>query len=106
MAPRFSEENFAKNLVLVDQIVEIARVKGVTPTQLVLAWLLKQGDDIIPIPGTTKEERLKENLGCLDVVLTDEEVKEIRKLVENAEVVGARYHDAAMQACFGDTPEE
>jgi aryl-alcohol dehydrogenase-like predicted oxidoreductase len=106
MAPRFSEENFSKNLVLVDQIVAIAKAKGVSSTQLVLAWLMKQGDDIIPIPGTTNVARLMENMGSLEVVLSEKEEKEIRKVVEGAEVTGARYPAAFMDSCFGNTPEE
>jgi len=85
-SPRFSEENFPKNLKLVDQIVEIARKKGVEPSQLTLAWILAQGDDFFPIPGTTNAQRLDENLGALKVRLTSEEEKEIRKVCESAEV--------------------
>jgi aryl-alcohol dehydrogenase-like predicted oxidoreductase len=106
MSPRFSPENFSKNLVLVDNIVEFARKKEVTAAQLVLAWLMAQGPDIIPIPGTTKIERLKENLSALEIKLSDEEIKEIRKMVEAAEVHGNRYANAALEYTFGDTPDE
>ncbi|PNS20007.1 Pyridoxal reductase [Sphaceloma murrayae] len=103
-APRFSEENFAKNLVLVDRIGEIAKAKGVTPTQLTLAWLMAQGDDVVPIPGTTRVERLKENLGALEVRLTDEEKKEIREISESAEIAGGRYPEGFSSSLFADTP--
>jgi aryl-alcohol dehydrogenase-like predicted oxidoreductase len=89
--PRFSEENFGKNLVLVAKIEEIAKAKGVTPGQLTLAWLLKQGPDIIPIPGTKNIKYLEQNMASLGVELTDEEEKEIRALVEAADVAGTRY---------------
>jgi len=103
-APRFSKENFPKNLKLVDGLVEIAKKKGCTPGQLTLAWLLAQGDDIIPIPGTKKIKYLEENLGALDVKLTREEEKEIRDLVEKAEVHGARYPETMLDTLFADTP--
>ena len=105
MSPRFSEENFPKNLKLTDQIGEIAKKKGVTPSQLVLAWLMAQGEDIIPIPGTKKIRYLEENLGALEVRLTGEEEREIRKVVEGAEVHGTRYPEAFMSRLFADTPE-
>lgn len=89
--PRFSEENFGKNLVLVAKIEEIAKAKGVTPGQLTLAWLLKQGSDIIPIPGTKNIKYLEQNMGSLGVELTKEEEKDIRALVEAADVAGTRY---------------
>ena len=78
-APRFSEENFPKNLKLVDALVSISQKKGCTSGQLTLAWLLAQGDDIIPIPGTKKIKYLEENLGALKVKLTKEEEQEIRE---------------------------
>lgn len=106
MMPRFSKENFPKNLKLTDEIVEIAKAKGVTPTQLTLAWLMAQGDDIIPIPGTTKISRLEENLGALKVQLSKDEEQHIRKLVQDAELTGTRYPAQFMVACFADTPEE
>jgi aryl-alcohol dehydrogenase-like predicted oxidoreductase len=103
-APRFSKENFPKNLKLVDQISAIAKKKNVTPSQLTLAWLMAQGKDIFPIPGTTKADRLKENLGAFDVKLSAEEEKEIRKYAEEAEVGGERYPESFMKACYADTP--
>ncbi|EHK99703.1 putative Aldo-keto reductase yakc [Glarea lozoyensis 74030] len=103
--PRFSEENFPKNIKLVDGIVELAKKKGCTPSQLTLAWLLKQGNDIIPIPGTKKVKYLEENLGAAKVEISDEEEKQVRKLVEDAEVVGDRYSEGSGGCLFGDTPE-
>ena len=104
MAPRFSPENFPKNLKLVDEISRLAKKKGCTPGQLTLAWLMAQGEDIIPIPGTQKIKYLEENLGAMDVKLTKEENAEIRKAVENAEVHGGRYPEAMAVTLFADTP--
>ncbi|KAI7220481.1 Aldo/keto reductase [Hortaea werneckii] len=103
-APRFSEENFPKNLQLVDRISEIAKSKGCTPSQLTLAWILAQGEDFFPIPGTTNLERLDENLGALHLKLSKDEEQEIRKACEAAEVHGGRYPEAFASACFADTP--
>lgn len=104
-SPRFSEENFPKNLKLVDQINEIATRKGCTAGQLTLAWLLAQGPDIIPIPGTKKIKYLEENMAALNVKLTSSENAEIRKAVENAEVHGLRYPEQMMGTLFADSPE-
>ncbi|KAK5171384.1 uncharacterized protein LTR77_004528 [Saxophila tyrrhenica] len=103
-APRFSEENFPKNLQLVDKITEIATKKGCTPSQLTLAWILAQGDDFFPIPGTTNPKRLEENLGSLKVKLSKDEEQEIRKACEAAEIHGGRYPEAMSKALFADTP--
>ena len=105
MSPRFSEENFPKNLKLVDEIGKLAKRKGCTPSQLVLKWLMAQGEDIIPIPGTKKIKYLEENLGALRVELTEEEEREIRKVVDEAEVHGERYPEGMMGRLFADTPE-
>jgi len=104
--PQWSEENFPKNLELVDLLGRIAKKKNATTAQLTLAWLMAQGDDIIPIPGTTKIERVKENLGALDIKLSKEEVQEIRDACEKTGVHGGRYAGAFMDYCFADTPEE
>lgn len=104
LVPRFSKENFPKNLELVDRIVAIAKKKGCTAGQLTLAWLLAQGDDIIPIPGTKKVKYLEENVGALSVNLTEDEVKEVRDLIEATEVHGSRYPDVMMNTLFADTP--
>ena len=103
-SPRFSEENFPKNLKLVDEIVQLAKKKNCTPAQLTLAWILAQGDDFFPIPGTTNPKRLDENLGSLQVKLTKDEEAEIRKLCESAEISGGRYPEAFAAYCYSDTP--
>jgi len=104
-APRFSEENFPKNLKLADEIGALAKRKGCTAGQLTLAWLMAQGEDIIPIPGTKKIEYLEENLGALEVRLTEAEIREVRKAVEGAEVHGGRYPPAMAAGLFAESPE-
>ncbi|RMZ81110.1 hypothetical protein DV738_g2433, partial [Chaetothyriales sp. CBS 135597] len=103
LMPRFSPESFPKNLELVHGIEKIAQKKSITPSQLVLAWLLAQGDDIIPIPGTTNAKRVDENLGALAVTLTKEEDNELRQLIENTGVSGDRYPPHMSKVLFGDT---
>lgn len=102
--PRFSKENFPKNLALVEKIGTIATSKGVTPGQLTLAWLLAQGADIFPIPGTKKIKYLEENLGAVNVELSTDEDAEIRKAIDETEVIGGRYSDAHSDHLFADTP--
>ncbi|KAF2872429.1 aldo/keto reductase [Massariosphaeria phaeospora] len=104
MLPRFNEENFPKNLKLVDQMKEIAQKKGVTVGQLTLAWLMALGEDIFPIPGTTRLERLEENVASTKVELSEAEVKEIRKLLDVFEEAGTRYPDFLMAFGLGETP--
>ena len=101
--PRFSEENFPKNLELVDKIIKLAEKKGCTSGQLALAWLLRQGDNVIPIPGTRQLKYLEENLGALKVELSAEEVQEIRETAEKAEVKGQRYEPRSAALLFLDT---
>ncbi|KAL1612409.1 hypothetical protein SLS60_000635 [Paraconiothyrium brasiliense] len=103
-APRFSKENFPKNLKLVDQFAELANKKGVTTGQLVLAWELAQGEDIFPIPGTQRLERLQENVAALNVSLSREEERELRKVMNAADVAGNRYMDSYMSLTYADTP--
>ena len=91
--PRFTEENFQRNLRLVAKIEELAAAKGITPAQLALAWVLAQGDDIVPIPGTRRRSRLDENAAAVDVQLTTQELAEIASAVPAA--VGARYPEQA-----------
>jgi aryl-alcohol dehydrogenase-like predicted oxidoreductase len=102
--PRFQKETFSQNLKLVNHIGSMAKEKGCTTGQLVLAWLMAQGNDIIPIPGTKKIKYLEENMGALDVKLTHEENLEIRDAISQAEVQGTRYPDAAKKTLFADTP--
>ena len=101
MVPWLKEENFAQNIAVVDQITAIADKKGVTTAQLPLAWLLAQGDDIFPIPGTKKVHRLEENLGSMDITITSEEQAAVRKAAEG--VVGGRVQDL-LGYTFADTP--
>ncbi|KAJ9123361.1 hypothetical protein QFC22_001560 [Naganishia vaughanmartiniae] len=105
--PRFSEENFPKNLRAAQALREIAERKSCTPGQLALAWLLAQDPLVIPIPGTKKVKYLEENVRALDVVLTDEEEKEVRAVLERAGAgagaQGARYPEAMLSALFADT---
>ncbi|KAM3075737.1 hypothetical protein ACMFMG_007866 [Clarireedia jacksonii] len=102
--PRFSPENFHKNLKLVDEITAIAKAKGVEATQVTLAWLLAQGDDIFPIPGTTRVERLVENVNSFKFKLTQEEEARIREVCNEAEIGGSRYTESFLASCFADTP--
>lgn len=102
--PRFSKENFPKNLQLVDTLKQIADKKKCTPGQLSLAWLMNQGDDIFPIPGTKKIKYLEENMGANNVTLTLQEDKQIRQAIENAEVHGTRVAESLMGGLVMDTP--
>ncbi|OTB07604.1 hypothetical protein M426DRAFT_53468 [Hypoxylon sp. CI-4A] len=102
--PRFSAENFPKNMALVDELKKIADRKGCTAAQLTLAWLLGQGDDVFPIPGTTKIPYLDENCAAASIDLTKDEVASIRSLVEAASCHGARYSPEHALGLFADTP--
>jgi aryl-alcohol dehydrogenase-like predicted oxidoreductase len=93
MTPRFQGENFDRNLVLVDKVRELAAEKGVSPAQLALAWVLAQGDDVVPIPGTKKVARLEENLGALDVELTADDLARIDAALPPGSTSGDRYPD-------------
>lgn len=92
-APRFQGENFAKNLELVRHIEELARAKGVTPSQLALAWVLHRGEDIVPIPGTKHVKYLEENAGALDVTLSAAEMRRIDEIAPKGVAAGERYPD-------------
>ncbi|MBD1915691.1 MULTISPECIES: aldo/keto reductase [Cyanophyceae] len=92
-APRFQGENFAKNLALVDQVKAIAQEKGVTPAQLALAWLLAQGDDMVPIPGTKRRKYLEENVGAVEIELSQAELDRIDAVAPQGAAVGDRYAD-------------
>jgi aryl-alcohol dehydrogenase-like predicted oxidoreductase len=96
--PRFQGENFQRNLDLVKAIESIAVKKGCTSSQLALAWLLAKGNDIFPIPGTTKVKRLEENIGALKVELTEAELKEIDTTFPLDAAAGTRYPEAGMRA--------
>lgn len=89
--PRFNSENLSSNIVLADYVAEIAVNKGTTPARVALAWLLAQKAWIVPIPGTKKIERIKENIGAVDVTFTAEELKDIREKLESIKIIGERY---------------
>jgi aryl-alcohol dehydrogenase-like predicted oxidoreductase len=99
--PRFQGENFNKNLELVTKVRELAKQKGCTPAQLVLAWVLAQGDDIVPIPGTKRRNYLEENVGSLEVRLGSEELAEIDAVFPHGAAAGTRYAEAAMRSVNG-----
>ncbi|CAF1400305.1 unnamed protein product [Adineta steineri] len=103
MLPRFSKENFPKNLALVNQLTALAKEKDCTTGQLTLAWILAQGDDFIPIPGTSKIRNLEENAGAAQVKLSKEEVKNIRDACEKADIQGDRYPPQFSDHVFGDS---
>src|SRR5215212_3678958 len=96
-SPRFQGENFRKNLELVERVREIAAEKDVTPGQLALAWLLRQGEDIVPIPGTKRREYLEENAGAAGVTLIDEDLRRIDEVAPKGVAVGERYPEALMR---------
>ena len=91
--PRFMGENFQKNLELVDKVKEIAEGKGVKPGQLALAWVLAQGDDIVPIPGTKHLNYLQENIGAVDITLSEEDLRRLDEAAPRGAASGARYPD-------------
>jgi aryl-alcohol dehydrogenase-like predicted oxidoreductase len=92
-SPRFQGENFTKNLDLVNQIKELAREKDCQPSQLALAWILSQGDDIIPIPGTKRIQYLEENIGALKIQLSKEDLRRINEVAPKGVAAGERYPD-------------
>ena len=96
-SPRFKGENFQKNLDLVKKVEEIASQKGCTPSQLALAWVLAQGEDIVPIPGTKRRKYLEENVGALGVKLMAEDLIEINKVFPPGAAAGDRYNEPMMQ---------
>lgn len=94
--PRFAGENFQKNLKLVKKIEELAENKGCSSAQLAIAWVLAQGDDIVPIPGTKRRKYLEQNMGALDVHLTAAELKAIEAIAPKGAVAGTRYPESMM----------
>jgi aryl-alcohol dehydrogenase-like predicted oxidoreductase len=97
VSPRFQGENFGRNLDLVTQVQQMAAEKDCTPAQLAIAWLLQQGEDIVPIPGTKRVSYLLENLGALDVKLTAAELDRIDAILPKGAAAGDRYPSALMQ---------
>jgi aryl-alcohol dehydrogenase-like predicted oxidoreductase len=96
-SPRFQGENFAKNLDVLDQVVAIAERQGVTPSQLALAWVLAQGPDIVPIPGTRRIANLQENVAAVDIALSDEDLAAIDQVAPAGVAAGERYAPGGMQ---------
>jgi aryl-alcohol dehydrogenase-like predicted oxidoreductase len=98
--PRFQGDNFAKNRELVGRVEAIAKEKGCTPAQLALAWLLAQGKDIVPIPGTKRKDRIEENIGALSVKLSPQDVTRISAAVPAGSAAGLRYPEGAMKRVY------
>lgn len=98
--PRFAPENLTRNMALVHRIAEISSAKRCTPGQLALAWLLAQGDDIVPIPGTKRKERLLENIGALAVHLTEDDLAQISDAIPVGAAAGLRYPEAQMKSVY------
>jgi aryl-alcohol dehydrogenase-like predicted oxidoreductase len=96
--PRFQGENFVKNLKLVEAVRDLAAQKGCTPSQLALAWVLAQGEDIVPIPGTKRRTYLAENIGAVDVTLTADDLATINRILPPGTAAGTRYPQVAMAA--------
>jgi aryl-alcohol dehydrogenase-like predicted oxidoreductase len=101
--PRFTGEAFTANLRLVDAVRELAAGKGVTAGQLALAWVMAQGDDVVPIPGTKRRPYLEENVGAAAVELTPEDLARLDAIAPPGVAVGGRYADSAY--AYGDSPE-
>ncbi len=96
ISPRFQGENFKKNLALVDKVQELAKQKKVSAAQLALAWVLAQGDDVVPIPGTKHGKRLEENVGALEVRLSKEDLAALDAIAPKGVAAGARYPERSM----------
>lgn len=94
--PRFQGDNFAHNLALVERVNTLAQAKGVTPSQLALAWVLAQGQHIVPIPGTKRRRYLEQNIGALEVQLSAEELRDIEAIFPFQAAAGARYGEESM----------
>ncbi len=94
--PRFQGDNFARNLHLVEQVRVLAQDKGCSPAQLALAWVLARGEYLVPIPGTRRIKNLQENLGALDVILTDSELAAIEAVFPSDAISGTRYAESVM----------
>jgi aryl-alcohol dehydrogenase-like predicted oxidoreductase len=100
-SPRFQGDNFQKNLDLVRRVEEMAKQKGCKPSQLALAWVLAQGDDIVPIPGTKRRKYLEENVGAINIQLNPEDLRRIDEVFPRDATAGARYPEHMMQLVNG-----
>jgi aryl-alcohol dehydrogenase-like predicted oxidoreductase len=98
--PRYAKDNLAHNIALARKVQAIAQRKGCTPAQLALAWVLAQGSDVVPIPGTKQKKRLMENIGALSVKLSEAELSEIASAVPPGAVKGTRYPEAQMASLY------
>jgi aryl-alcohol dehydrogenase-like predicted oxidoreductase len=96
--PRFREENFSRNMRLVERVREVAAGKGCKPSQLAIAWVMARGRDVVPIPGTKRRTYLEENLGALEVELTPEDLARVDEVLSGAEVAGERYPEQSMRS--------
>jgi len=99
--PRFTGENFEKNIALVREIEAMAEAKGCTAAQLAIAWVLAQGEDVVPIPGTKRRKYLEQNIGALEVRLSAEELERIDQILPPGAASGPRYHEAGMATING-----
>jgi aryl-alcohol dehydrogenase-like predicted oxidoreductase len=95
--PRMSAENFAKNRALVEKVEAVAVRKKASAAQLALAWILAQGEDIVPIPGTRRESYLRDNIGATELALSGDEIAELASLIPPSQVSGARYDETGMK---------
>jgi len=96
-SPRFQGENFARNLEMVTRVTEMAQAKGVTPGQLALAWVLAQGEDIVPIPGTKRRRYLEENVGASEIKITADDRNQLDLLAPKGAAAGMRYPEGMMR---------
>ena len=97
-SPRFQGENFQKNLTLVKRLEKMAQQKSCTPSQLALAWVLAQGDDLAPIPGTKRRKYLEDNVKAVDVHLTQSELEQLSAIAPHGSVAGERYNETMMKS--------
>jgi aryl-alcohol dehydrogenase-like predicted oxidoreductase len=97
ISPRFQGESFQRNLKLVERVEQLATQNNCTPAQLALGWVLAQGDDIVPIPGTKRRKYLEEDLGALDVRLTASDLAKINEIVPRGAAAGTRYPEVHMK---------
>jgi aryl-alcohol dehydrogenase-like predicted oxidoreductase len=100
-SPRFQGENFQKNLDLVEEVEEIAREKKCQPSQLALAWVLAQGNDIVPIPGTKRRKYLEENVAAVDLKLTPDDLRRLSEVFPSGAAAGLRYPEHMMNLING-----
>ena len=95
--PRYQQENITNNNRLIAEFAALAGTKGCTPAQLALAWVLAQGEDIIPIPGTKKRKYLEDNVGAIEVELTGDDLTAVDELIKRYPITGERYSEGAMK---------